>query len=193
MPVSPCIELDEAQRDNLLVAARRAIAEGLERNSPPTPDLAGYDAVMARPHAVFVTLLQSGNLRGCIGSLEASKPLIQAVITSAFNAAFRDPRFKKLQADELNRTQIEISVLSSLQLIEINDRQSLLNSLEPELDGLLLEDQGRRATFLPKVWEKIGVADEFVGQLMLKAGLPAAYWSDSIRCYRYRTLTFAEK
>lgn len=193
MPASPCIDLDDEQREILLGAARDSIAAGFERSAPLTVELEQFDAPLTQPHAVFVTLQQSGMLRGCIGSLEATQPLIQAVTTSAFNAAFRDRRFKRLQPEELERTQIEISVLSPLEPIEIGDRQSLLDDLVPGVDGLLLEDQGRRATFLPKVWEKIEAADLFVGQLMLKAGLPAQHWSENIRAYRYRTLTFAEK
>jgi uncharacterized protein len=193
MPASPCIDLDEEQQVSLLGTARDSISAGFDRVGPVPVDLQRFEPSLTMPLAVFVTLLQAQALRGCIGSLEARQPLIQAVSTSAFNAAFRDPRFRRLQPDELGRTQIEISVLSPLEPIEIDDRQALLDSLLPGEDGLLLEDHGQRATFLPKVWEKLDKPDEFVGQLMLKAGLPAQHWSDSIRCFRYRTLTFAEK
>jgi AmmeMemoRadiSam system protein A len=193
MPVSLCIDLDTAQRDSLLATARHSITAGFDREIPVAVDLEEFESLLVEPFAVFVTLLQSGALRGCIGSLEASQPLIQAVATSAYNAAFRDRRFRRLQVAELDQTQIEISVLSPMEPIVATGRQSLLEQLEPGVDGLLLEDRGRRATFLPKVWEKIEAGEDFVGQLMLKAGLPATHWSESVRCYRYRTLTFAEK
>lgn len=193
MPASLCIDLDDAQQISLLDTARDSISAGFGRGAPVEVDLERFEPPFTWPFAVFVTLLQARALRGCIGSLEARQPLIQEVALSAFNAAFRDHRFQRLQPDELGRTQIEISVLSPLEAIEIGNRQALLDSLIPGVDGLLLEDQGRRATFLPKVWEKLELADEFVDQLMLKAGLPARHWSDTIRCFRYRTLTFAEK
>jgi AMMECR1 domain-containing protein len=88
--------------------------------------------------------------------------------------------------------RIEVSVLSAMELISVDTRRALLDNLQPGVDGLLIEDQGHRSTFLPGVWEKITTADEFVGQLMLKAGLAADYWSGTIRCYRYHSISFTE-
>ncbi len=158
-----------------------------------TPDTAGFGENMRAPAAVFVTLTRNGDLRGCIGSLQATRPLAEAVARSAFDAALRDPRFAPVRGEELEQLDIEISVLSEMQPIEAESREALLAQLEPGVDGLLLDDRGYRATFLPQVWEKMRDADEFLDQLMLKAGLGARHWSSSIRLHRYHTLSFAEK
>ena len=127
-----------------------------------------------------------------MGSLEAREPLVQAVATSAYNAAFRDRRFRAPDAGEIQALKIEISLLSDMSPLPAEERSQLLEALQPGIDGLLLEDRGYRATFLPKVWEKLPSPQEFVAQLMLKAGLPAEHWSPSMRCFRYRCLSFAE-
>jgi len=192
MPPSNCIELNANEQSQLLSLARQSIQCGLESGRALRPDLARYEDKLQIDRAVFVTLTQGGELRGCVGSLEAVEPLAQAVATAAYNAAFRDRRFAALSADEFERVRIEIAVLSELQPIEAQIRQALLDLLEPGVDGLLLEDRGYRSTFLPKVWEKVGSPGDFLEQLLLKAGLGADYWSDSLRFQRYQSLSFAE-
>jgi AmmeMemoRadiSam system protein A len=192
MPPFPCIELDPPQQRQLLRGARRSIEQGIESGVPPRLDIDRLEPVMREPAAVFVTLTLGGELRGCIGSLQARDALAQAVANAAFDAAFRDPRFIPVVADELARIEIEISVLSEMQSWQPGSRDALLQGLVPGIDGLLIEDRGHRATFLPQVWEKIASAEDFVGQLMLKAGLPAGYWSSSIQVHRYQTLSFHE-
>ena len=192
MPLSPCTELSVAQQRELLAIARRSIAEGFANAAPLRLQLDSMEAALQEPAAVFVTLTQNGELRGCIGSLQALDPLAQAVADAAFNSAFRDPRFEPLQAADMDAITIEISVLSALEPFAVKSRTELLSSLRPGIDGLLIEDCGRRATFLPKVWDKISSPEAFVEQLMLKAGLPAGHWSETIRVRRYSTLTFAE-
>ncbi|MGB5328753.1 MAG: AmmeMemoRadiSam system protein A [Gammaproteobacteria bacterium] len=192
MPLSLCIDLSADEQACLLDIARQSIMNGLDTGAALQLDIARLDANLRIDSAVFVTLTLGGNLRGCIGSLQPSAPLAQAVANAAFNAAFRDPRFAQVQVDEVENLTIEVSVLSSMELIAVDTRQALLDNLQPGVDGLLLEDQGHRATFLPQVWEKMSTADEFVGQLMLKAGLAAGYWSSTIRCYRYHSISFGE-
>ena len=192
MPLSLCIDLSADEQVHLLDIARQSIVNGLDSGAALQLDIARLDANLRIDSAVFVTLTLGGNLRGCIGSLQPSAPLAQAVANSAFNAAFRDPRFAQAQADEIEKIHVEVSVLSSMELIAVDARQALLDNLQPGVDGLLLEERGHRATFLPKVWEKITTVDEFVGQLMLKAGLVAGYWSNTIRCYRYHSISFGE-
>ena len=192
MPPSPCIELDQGERERLLETARRSLVHGLETGRALSVDLAEVSEKLAIPAAVFVTLMRDGELRGCIGSLQASAPLAQAVADAAFNAAFRDPRFPGLGADEIDAVRIEISVLSEMQPVEAASRALLLETLRPGIDGLLLEDRGYRSTFLPKVWEKIASPGEFLEHLCLKAGLGASHWSDTIRFHRYQALSFAE-
>jgi len=192
MPHSPCIELSLSQQQQLLGIARDSIEQGLETATPLAPGLDGLDPVLCEPAAVFVTLTLLGELRGCIGSLEPHDALVRAVASAAFNAAFRDRRFARISAAELEQIEIEISVLSKLESWQPGSREALLGELRPGIDGLLIEDRGLRATFLPQVWEKIGSAEQFVSQLMHKAGLPARHWSNSIRLHRYQTLSFSE-
>lgn len=192
MPLSPCPELTAGEQAELLGLARASIEHGLESGAPLLPATAELDANLARHAAVFVTLTSSGALRGCIGSLEARQPLAAAVADSTFNAAFRDRRFRPLRAQEFDRIRIEISVLSELEPIAASSRRELLEQLQPGVDGLLLEDRGCRATFLPKVWDKLASPEEFLDQLLLKSGLGAGHWSSGIRLQRYTTLSFAE-
>ncbi|MCP4433826.1 MAG: AmmeMemoRadiSam system protein A [Gammaproteobacteria bacterium] len=192
MPHFPCIDLSQAQRRQLLHNARRSIELGLDTGAPLQLDIDELEPVLREPAAVFVTLTQAGDLRGCIGSLQAQDALAQAVANAAFNAALRDRRFARVGSTELDNIRIEISVLSKLQGWQLDSRESLLRELRPGIDGLLIEDRGQRATFLPQVWEKIPSAERFVGQLMLKAGLPARHWSSSIQLHRYQTLSFVE-
>ncbi len=193
MPHSPCVDLDPAGQTRLLSIARQAIESGIERDAAPRIALEALDLPLRTEAAVFVTLTQSGALRGCVGSLQALDPLAQAVSNAAFNAAFRDRRFAPLAAEEVAMTRIEISVLSPLEKIAADSRQALLEQLRSGVDGLIIEDRGYRATFLPKVWEKIDSPEEFVAQLFLKAGLAADYWSRSLTLQRYQTFNFGEK
>ena len=191
MPHSFCIDLTTEEKNQLLGIARTSIESGLQGTNTPTLDISHFSGNLARALASFVTLTQNDDLRGCMGSLEASVPLAQSVAINAYNAAFRDPRFAKLTEAESNQTNIDISVLSPMQSMLVKNRKDLLNQLKPDIDGLLLEDSGHRATFLPKVWEKLS-ADEFLRHLWTKAGLPVGYWSESIRFSRYHTVSFSE-
>lgn len=192
MPPSPCIELDDNERARLLEIARRSVVHGVETGRALTVDIGELGETLAVPRAVFVTLTRDADLRGCIGSLQATAPLAQAVADAAFSAAFRDPRFAALGADEIDEIRIDISVLSAMEPLAASTREQLLEMLRPGIDGLLLEDRGYRSTFLPKVWEKIASPAEFLEHLCLKAGLGARHWSDTIRFHRYRALSFAE-
>ncbi len=192
MPLSLCIELSEAEKTGLLGIARKSIRHGLSTGKPLQPDTGQAGENLRTRAAVFITLTRNGELRGCIGSLQARETLAEAVANSAFNAAFHDRRFAQLRAGELEGIRIEISVLSEMEPIRAESRQALLDAVQPGLDGLLMEDRNFRSTFLPKVWEKIKSADEFVDQLFLKAGLDAAHWSATVRFHRYHTLSFAE-
>lgn len=192
MPPSLCVDLDAGERSQLLEIARRSLESGLGSGYALQLDAEQFSEPLRTPSAVFVTLMLAGALRGCIGSLQAVDPLVLAVARSAFNAGFRDHRFGAVSEAEIDRLQIEISVLSEMQPIAADSRSALLDSLEVGVDGLLMEDQAYRSTFLPKVWEKFESPAAFVDQLLLKAGLPAGHWSSSARYFRYHTTSFQE-
>lgn len=165
----------------LLVTARNAIAErfGFTGHSvDPLPEL-------AEPAATFVTLTQSGQLRGCIGTLEAHQPLARDVAMNAVAAAFRDRRFAPLRQEEFALTRVEVSLLTPPEPFAVASEADALARLRPGIDGLILACDGRRATFLPQVWESLPTPQQFMAQLKLKAGLPADFWHANLILARY--------
>lgn len=166
----------------LLALARTAIAHRLGRGPAPViPD----DPRLHEKGATFITLAKDGELRGCIGSLEAHRLLAIDVRRNALAAAFNDPRFAPLVAPELAVTTVEVSLLSPVSRVEVADEEDLLARLEPGVDGIVLELGRRRATFLPQVWESLPDPRDFIGALKRKAGMPASFWSPEMRVSRY--------
>jgi len=185
--------LDDNQKKQLLSLARQSITHGLHHHQPLAIQLDYYESSLTKNGACFVTLTINGRLRGCIGSLEARRPLVKDICENAFASAFRDPRFPPLTLSELDQIHIEISVLTPAQEMHFKSGNDLLDQIKPFKDGLLLEEGYHRGTFLPQVWEQLPDKKQFLSQLKLKAGLPADYWSDTLRCYRYHTLVFEEQ
>lgn len=184
-------ELTMEQRQTLLQLARHSIERALRRETPRLP--AGLDTRLLQPGAVFVTLTQNGELRGCIGSLVAHRPLAEDVMYNALAAAFEDPRFPPLTAVELPQTHIEISLLTPYQPLSFKDANELVKKLRPGVDGVLLEVGWHRATFLPQVWEHFPNAEEFLTHLCLKAGLPTNAWRwPQAKVYVYQVEKFEE-
>jgi AmmeMemoRadiSam system protein A len=182
--------LNPEQRRYLLDLARRSIVHGLERGAPLAVELSAVEADLRRMAACFVTLEIQGRLRGCIGMLEPVRPLAEDVAHNAYAAAFSDPRFPPLQAGELEGLDIHISVLGAPAAMEIASEADLLRQLRPGVDGLILQEGSRRATFLPSVWGSLPEPVQFVAHLKQKAGWPAGYWSPGIRAFRYETEQF---
>jgi uncharacterized protein len=172
----------------LLVRARNAIAAELGAPTTPEPD----DPALRQPGATFVTLTQDGHLRGCIGSLEANRPLDADVRANARAAAFGDPRFAPLRPSELQRTRVEVSLLSPAVPIEFTDESDAVTKLRPGVDGVILEWDGRRGTFLPQVWESLREPHLFLNLLKQKAGLPADFWAPGVRLHRYEVQKWKE-
>ncbi len=172
----------------LLALARNAIAARFGR--PPSPVAACPE--LNRPGASFVTLTQDGELRGCIGSLESWRPLRQDVQENALAAAFSDPRFEPLKAEELAITRVEVSLLTPAEPVMFSDQADALAQLRPEIDGIVLTAGHRRATFLPQVWEQLPDPADFMARLKQKAGLPADYWGPDLRIERYRVRKWKE-
>jgi AmmeMemoRadiSam system protein A len=148
-------------------------------------DEQGIPASLTQPAASFVTLNIGGELRGCIGSLEARRPLLDDVASNAFAAAFRDPRFPPLSNEEYGVLELHISLLAPSTPMDISCEEELLSALRPGVDGLILEDPPYRSVFLPQVWETLPEPVTFVNHLKLKAGLPADHWSDELRFSRF--------
>lgn len=149
-------------------------------------------AWLERPAACFVTVQLEGRLRGCIGSLEPRRPLIEDLRSNARAAALGDPRFPPLAADELPRTTIEVSLLGPLEEISLRGEEELAAALRPHVDGLVLAWGERRGTFLPQVWENLPDPVRFVRQLKRKAGLTEDFWSDELRAWRFGVEKWSE-
>ena len=150
------------------------------------PDL-GNCPELKEERATFVTLTIHGNLRGCIGMLEACRPLAEDVAENAVSAAFHDPRFPPLSEDEFEQLEIHISILSPPEEMIFSSEDDLLEQIRPGTDGLILQEGFQRGTFLPSVWEELPETEIFFEHLKMKAGLPAGYWSDTLRVFRYTT------
>ena len=171
--------LDDKEKKFLLELARRSIKQYLERGTKP--DVLPSEIPSKRLQedgAAFVTLHMNGQLRGCIGSLEAHRPLVMDVIDNAINSAFDDPRFYPLRPDELQKVKISISVLSKPEPLPVDSPEDLLKKLVPKKHGLILQQGFHRATFLPVVWEQLPKKEEFLEHLSQKAGLPPDGWTD---------------
>ena len=172
----------------LLTLARNAIASRLGQPTQPVGD----SPELHTPGATFVTLTQHGQLRGCIGSLEAWRPLRQDVQQNALAAAFDDPRFEPLAADELDLTRVEVSLLTPAEPMTFSNEADALAQLRPNIDGVIFSVGSRRSTFLPQVWEQLPNPGLFMAHLKQKAGLPADYWSSSVQLARYTVKKWKE-
>ena len=180
--------MNDEQGETLLTVTRNAIAARLgEEELQPVSQ-----AWLHEPGATFVTLTQQGALRGCIGSLEAYRPLFDDVTANAVAAATLDRRFTPLQAQELANTRIEVSLLSACDDMAVDSEQDACTRLRPGIDGVVLQYGNARGTFLPQVWESLPRPETFLNHLKLKAGLPADFWHQDIRLSRYTVTKWKE-
>ena len=174
MPTAP---LTTGERAYLLTLARSIIETTAGAQPTVTPSDAALTPRLRAPGAAFVTLhTRNGTLRGCIGSLVAHRPLIEDVRENAIAAAFHDPRFSPVRAEELHGIVVEVSVLTPPEKLAFEGPDDLLNTLRPNIDGVLIERGWNRATFLPQVWEQLPSPEEFLTHLCSKARLPGNAW-----------------
>ncbi len=169
----------------LLKVAGASIQHGLAKNKPIQVNQESFPPVLQQTGACFVTLYKNGQLRGCIGSPEAHRPLIQDVTHNAFRSAFKDPRFPALKSSEIERLDVSISVLSPQVAMTFENEADLLGQLRPGVDGLVIADGPMRALFLPSVWAQLPEPVDFLNRLKLKAGMGANHWSDSFTAHRF--------
>jgi len=171
----------------LLRLAAQSIQHGLATARPLAIDLATTPKALATPGASFVTLKLNGQLRGCIGSVLGQRALAKDVTENAFASAFRDHRFSPLSADELDGLELSISVLSPSTPMDVKDEKDLLSQLRPEIDGLIIEDKGKRALFLPSVWSQLPKPEDFLAHLKAKATMTPDQWSPDFKASRFIT------
>ncbi len=177
--------LEDSHKRQLLKLAAASIKYGLEHHVALPVNLVEYPAAMQQIRASFVTLTINQQLHGCIGTLEAQHPLVEDVVNNAFAAAFHDPRFNPLQRNEYPRLHYHISLLNSPSPMQFSSEADFISQLRPGIDGLILEDLGRRGTFLPSVWESLPKPTDFIRHLKSKAGLNPTHWSPSLKVQRY--------
>ena len=177
--------LPDRDRAQLKALAREAIERGAKDRVEPRVDVEDCSAPMQTERASFVTLHVDGEFRGCRGSLLARRACVEDVARNAFNSAFGDPRVADLEAEEAERADIKISILSTAKRIPCKSERALLQMLNPDKDGLILTKGDRRAVFLPQVWSDLPDPAQFVCHLKVKAGWPEDYWSRRIKAYRF--------
>jgi AmmeMemoRadiSam system protein A len=169
-------QLTDTDRSYLLSLARQSIENFVNGTSLPPLDLNSVSPLLLEQGACFVTLTYKGYLRGCVGALEPYQSLVEDVREHAIAAAFQDYRFQPVQVKEIKEIEIEISYLSRPKILKYENPAELPKILRPNIDGVVIRDGMRRATFLPQVWEKIPDPEEFLEQLCMKMGSPADLW-----------------
>ncbi len=178
-------QLDAQEKLDLLAIAHAALTQAVCKGEAVQVSLDALTPRLQQPGASFVTLTLRGQLRGCIGTLSAYKPLAQDVADNAAASALRDPRFPPVVPLEVPKLKLEISVLTVPVDFPVRDEADLLAKLQPGVHGLILQDGTHRATFLPSVWEQLSDPRDFVAHLKQKAGLPVDYWSTGMRFQVY--------
>jgi uncharacterized protein len=185
--------LNQTEQGILLKIAREALDASVRGKSLPELQLSTLPTPLQEKGGSFVTLTIEGQLRGCIGTLEAYQPLALDVQEHAVAAALQDYRFANVRPDELPFIEIEVSVLTPRFPLEYKSSQDLVQKLRPGIDGVVLEDGFRKATFLPQVWEQIPNPERFLSQLCLKMGAQADLWrTKHIQVFTYQVQEFHE-
>ena len=184
-------QLEEARGD-ILGLSRTALGGAVRESRLVEPGKFQELVVLNAPGACFVTLTRKGELRGCLGTLDAYRSLALDICANTFAAALQDPRFLPVEESELDVIRISVSVLGSPEPFAVSSMEALLEQLAPGADGLIVRYRDHRATFLPSVWESLPGPVDFVSHLWRKAGLTPGFWEDGLRIWRYRTRTFSE-
>ncbi len=180
-------------QNTLLEIARDALEKAVRDEPLPELDLEALPAVLKEHGASFVTLTREGRLRGCIGTLDAQQPLAVDVQEHAVAAALQDYRFPNVSPQELPEIKIEVSVLTPKTPLDYPGPDELVKKIRPDIDGVVLQDGYRKATFLPQVWEKVPEPAQFLSQLCLKMGAPADLWKQKpLKIYIYQVQEFHE-
>lgn len=186
------VSLSHKQQEKLLDIAREAITSKFS-DTKIKEKLPVEESVYHESLATFVTLKKEDQLRGCIGNLQPIATLLDSVWDNAIQAAFHDHRFSPLAPQELSGITIEISVLSNPQKLKYTTANELLEKLRPGIDGVILGDGRRQATFLPQVWEQIKKTEEFLNHLCSKAGMEPDRWrGGELEVKTYQVLSFSE-
>ena len=184
------IKLSKDDQQSCLQVARQSIKHGLEEARAIQVITSHYSSNLQQTFSSFVTLYKKGELRGCIGALQATQPLINDISEHAYAAAFQDPRFPALENHEYDQLDIKISVLGKSEKMKFINEEDLLQQIRPNIDGLILEHGYNRGTFLPSVWEQLPDKKDFLNHLKVKAGYTFDWWDNAVKISRYETFSF---
>ena len=186
-------QLSDQEKKYLLGLAREALTLGVRGVKLPDLDVRSSAPKLRQPGATFITLTKNKELRGCIGSLEATRPLAEDVRIHTIAAALEDYRFPPVVFDEVPMVLIEISRLTTPTKIDFNHPDEAKSIIRPGIDGVVIRKGGRRATFLPQVWEKVPEIDIFLGMLCRKMGAASGCWQEEgVEIYTYQVEKFIE-
>lgn len=178
------------EKNIILKEARTSIEYYLKQKKKYTVDAEAFSNSLREKKATFVTLKKNHSLRGCIGILEASHPLIEDVVRNAYSAAFQDYRFSPVNETEFEKIHISVSILTKPNAMHFSSYEDFISQIKKDEDGIILKLGSKRATFLPSVWESIHEVPLFIRHLMAKAGI--AQWDDKIEAERYRVIEISE-
>ncbi|MEA3326570.1 MAG: AmmeMemoRadiSam system protein A [Chloroflexota bacterium] len=185
--------INQAEQKTLLKIAREALEHSVRGQVLTEIKLEELPPALQVNGASFVTLTKNESLCGCIGTLEAYQPLPVDVQEHAVAAALQDPRFPIVQPQECRMIKIEVSILTQKVPLQYKGAQDLIDKIRPGIDGLVLQDGFRKATFLPQVWEKLPDPEEFLSHLCMKMGAPAGLWRKKpLQVYAYQVQEFHE-
>lgn len=184
-------KLSEQDQITCIQVARASILYGLKTGKPHLMEPKEYSEDLQRLSASFVTLNTEGQLRGCIGTLDAHQPLINDIAENAYAAAFKDPRFPPLTKHEFSQLSMEISILTEPETMTFDSEQELLQQVQAGVDGLILQYNFNRGTFLPTVWHQLPDKKEFLDHLKVKAGLDSHWWNSDVSVRRFHTYCFS--
>jgi len=186
-------ELNQIEQETLLKIAREALKISTQGKVLPEIILENLPPSLQVDGASFVTLTKNDNLRGCIGTLEAYQPLALDVQEHAVAAALQDPRFPRVRFEEVDQIRIEISVLTPKIPLAYDVPEELPQKIRPKIDGIVLQDGFRKATFLPQVWDQLEDPEAFLSHLCAKMGASANLWREKLlTVHTYQVQEFHE-
>lgn len=189
-------KLSDKQGEFLLEIAKKTIHEKLDlafKTKTNLENILNKEALYEK-QGTFVTLHKNGDLRGCIGTLQPNESIIDGIKGNAINAAFKDPRFTPVKQDEINKIDIEISILTKPEKLKYKGADDLLLKLKPKTDGVIIHKNYHKATFLPQVWDQLSDKKDFLSHICIKAGLPSNEWEyGELEVFTYQVQYFKEK
>jgi len=181
------MQLHHEQAQHLLKFARDAIQAALGREAAVRP--AGFEHI---DNANFVTIKRAGVLHGCVGTLEPGDNILDSLAQNAVGAALRDPRATPINCHDIASLNLELSILSEIELVPGATEGEIIKKLRPDRDGVIIRFRGQRATFLPQVWENLPHPKMFLQQLKRNAGLAANFWHKDLEVWRYSVEKWSE-